>query len=456
MFGPPHAYGELSRIVPELGAADTSDDAADALLINDRQMRLFEQAAALLARAAARSPLVLAIDDLHWADQSTLDLISYIVHTVTTSPIVVVHAYRTDELTRRHPLRLLLTRLQRAAHVVPVPIRALDRSEVADLATAILGELPGTALLDDVHVRSEGIPFFVEELLASADDTTGALPDTLADVLLARVDDLPPDAQAVVRIAAAAGREVDHELLARIGADRLGLPEHPCCRRCATRSPRRSSSSASTASCCTSDGSRRCTTASPRGPRWRVRAARALAELALARDPGGALPAVRTGLDTVERADGVRRHGGWLYALGLHAASLLDDQRMATATEIHDRLERSRRSATRRASPLWAAFTATADAEWATLQGAGDAEDRWAEPNAGSMRSASYRRRPRPAPGMRWLCCPTTATPTRRCSSGRGRTRRPPGSHCCAARRSGWAGAPTSPSDRPWPQHRSA
>jgi DNA-binding CsgD family transcriptional regulator len=148
------------------------------------------------------------------------------VHTVTTSPIVVVHAYRTDELTRRHPLRLLLTRLQRAAHVVPVPIRALDRSEVADLATAILGELPGTALLDDVHVRSEGIPFFVEELLASADDTTGALPDTLADVLLARVDDLPPDAQAVVRIAAAAGREVDHELLARIAADRLGLPEH--------------------------------------------------------------------------------------------------------------------------------------------------------------------------------------------------------------------------------------
>lgn len=225
VFGAPHTYGELARVVPELGAPDTVDDAADALLLNDRQMRLFGQAATLLERAAVRTPVVLAVDDLHWADQSTLDLISFMVHTVTSSPIVIVLAYRTDEMTRRHPLRPLLARLQRADHVITVPVRALDRSEVAELATALLGELPGTAMLDDVHTRSEGVPFFVEELVAAAGETAGALPDAVVDVLVARVDELPPDAQAVVRIAAAAGREVDHELLARVTADRLELPE---------------------------------------------------------------------------------------------------------------------------------------------------------------------------------------------------------------------------------------
>ena len=742
VFGAPPAYGELARVVPELGAPDTTDDAADALLINDRQMRLFEQATGLIERAATRTPLVLAIDDLHWADQSTLDLVSFIVHTISSSPVVVVLAYRTDELTRRHPLRPLLARLQRAAHVTSVPIRALDRSEVADLATAILGELPDTALLDDVLTRSEGIPFFVEELLAAADDTTGALPDALADVLVARVDELPPDAQAVVRIAAAAGREVDHELLARIAADRLGLPEHRLLQalrdavaaqilvvgvdgvgyafrhtllqeavhadllpgervaihteiaallqdrpglagragvtaalawhhRNAQDQARALTASrdaaiyarrvaafadeqhhleqvlelwpsvpdaaqrtgttlgdvlieAAEAAWHNADGSRaeryarqaldhlddsagprtaavawmwvglarhaagkdgafdaydRAVALMPAAPsaerarvlsaqaialallprledaagpideavdiaaqvgahgdhlqalitkgtiaaglgdaegglgafaearrlarthglldggrlyvnegdvlfnlgriddaltvgaeglRWaadhgilrtsgtwmhanmaefllhvgrleearahvrdalalvgtdvsdihvRQREARALlladeldgvddalaiiasvhhgvaagsqmegprseivAELALARDdPDAALAAVRAGLDTVERADGVRRHGGWLYELGMHAASMLGDEGVAAATEIHGRLEKSRHRATRGVSPLWAAFTATADAEWATVRGARDATDRWAE-----------------------------------------------------------------------------
>jgi DNA-binding CsgD family transcriptional regulator len=106
-----------------------------------------------------------------------------------------------------------------------------------------------------------------------------------------------------------------------------------------------------------------------------------LAELALARDdPAAALVAVREGLDVVERADGIRRYGGWLYALGLRAASLLDDDAgAAAATEIRERLERSRASATRGVTPPWAAFTATADAEWATLQGAADLDARWVE-----------------------------------------------------------------------------
>jgi predicted ATPase len=224
VYGPAEAYGELVRVVPELGAADIAHDALD-LLISDRQLQLFEQAGMLLERAARGSTLVLAIDDVHWADQSTLDLVSYLVHTVSAAPIVLVLAYRTDEVTRRHPLRPLLARLRMLPQVVPVTMSPLDRSEVAALATAILGELPGTALLDDVHARSEGNPFFVEELLAVAGTTTDALPDALAEVMLARVDRLPVDAQAVVRIAAAAGREVDHELLANVAFQRLGLPE---------------------------------------------------------------------------------------------------------------------------------------------------------------------------------------------------------------------------------------
>ncbi|HEX6254196.1 MAG TPA: AAA family ATPase [Euzebyales bacterium] len=225
VFGPLQASTELARVVPELGPSDPTGDSVIDVVGGDRQLRMFEQVAALLGHAARRAPVVVAIEDLHWADQSTLDLVSYLVHTLDDAAVVLVLTYRTDDLGRRHPLRPLVGRLRRVPSAVPIELSPLDRYELAELAAAILGDLPTTALLDDLHARTEGNPFFAEEMLAAADTVVGPVPDALAGLLLSRVDRLPDDAQAVVRIAAAAGRDVDHELLTMVTGRRLGLPE---------------------------------------------------------------------------------------------------------------------------------------------------------------------------------------------------------------------------------------
>ena len=221
-FGPPSAYGEVAPLIPELGVRSPSYESVDMAPIDSRQTRLFEQIVGLIERAAARAPLVLAIDDLHWADQSTLDLVTYIVSTLDVG-VVLVLSYRSDELTRRHPLRPLLSRLGRMDAVTHLQLPPLDRGQIAELAEAVHGEPPAAALLDEIHLRSEGNPFFAEELLAATRLGDDGLPAVLQEGLLARVDRLPEDAQTVLRVAAAAGREVDHELLALVCADHAGL-----------------------------------------------------------------------------------------------------------------------------------------------------------------------------------------------------------------------------------------
>jgi tetratricopeptide (TPR) repeat protein len=226
LFGPPSAYGEVAGLIPELGSVGRTHESIEMSPLDNRQTRLFEQIVGLIERAAAhRAPIVLAVDDLHWADQSTLDLITYMVNSIDGAGAVLILTYRSDELTRRHPLRPLLARLQRADNVIPIQLRPLDRGQLAELAEAIRGEPPSTTLLDEIHARSEGNPFFAEELLAATDATDDTLPLALQEGLLARVDRLSDDAQAVIRVAAAAGREVDHELLAIVADKHAGITE---------------------------------------------------------------------------------------------------------------------------------------------------------------------------------------------------------------------------------------
>lgn len=211
-FGPSTAYGEVTPLIRELDGQRPRHESVELQPIDSRQTRLFEQLVGLLERAAARLPIVLAVEDLHWADQSTLDLVGYMASTIRDAGVVLVLTYRSDELTRRHPLRPLLARLTRDPAVARTALSPLARVEVAELAEAIRGEPPPTALIDEIHTRSEGNPFFAEELLAATDDDA-TLPPALHDALLARVDRLSEDAQTVVRVAAATGRDVDHELL---------------------------------------------------------------------------------------------------------------------------------------------------------------------------------------------------------------------------------------------------
>ncbi len=202
---------ELARLVPDLGPAEAAEPATGEL----SRARLFERLLGVLERLAAERPLVLAVEDLHWADRSTMDLLAFVVANLAEAAVVLVATYRSDELDRHHPLRPLLAELDRHATVERLDLGRLDREELGGLLTGILGTPPGAQLLISVLARSDGNPFFAEELLAAGlGGGQRALPATLHDLLAARVDALSGPAQQVVQVAAVAGRRVSHGLLA--------------------------------------------------------------------------------------------------------------------------------------------------------------------------------------------------------------------------------------------------
>jgi DNA-binding CsgD family transcriptional regulator/tetratricopeptide (TPR) repeat protein len=211
-------YGqELARFLP--GAVHGGP-------VDDRAMggagALFGELYALLAALDEAGPLVLVIEDLHWADRSTLDLLSYLARELGSTRALVLATYRSDEMRRSHPLRPLLGELGRLPNVGRLDLEPLGTAEVGHLLAAITGgELP-PRLVADIVDRAEGNPFFAEELLAASGDR--GVPPTLRDILATRLESLPEQAREVLRIAAAAGRRVDHRLLSQVatlGPDQL-------------------------------------------------------------------------------------------------------------------------------------------------------------------------------------------------------------------------------------------
>jgi DNA-binding CsgD family transcriptional regulator len=209
VIGPGRA--ELARLVPDLGSSVPAEQPAD----EHARARLFERLLGVLERLAAERPLVLAVEDLHWADRSTLDLLSYLVANLAEAAVVLVATYRSDELDRRHPLRPVLAELDRHPTVERLELGRLDHAELQGLLAGILGTAPPAPLLTSVLARSDGNPFFAEELLAAwSGSGQEGLSTTLHDLLAGRVDGLSGPAQQVLRVAAVAGRRVGHGLLA--------------------------------------------------------------------------------------------------------------------------------------------------------------------------------------------------------------------------------------------------
>ena len=222
LVGPDRAL--LARILPELGQAEHADESTSAPLMvgSSSQARLFEAFLGLLERLAEQSPTVLVIEDLHWADRSTLDLLTFLVRNLRAALLLVL-TYRTDDLHRRHPLRPFLAELERSERVERLDVDRFDRAELAALLEASLGSSPADDLVERIYRRSEGNAFFAEELLSALRERGGNahLPPRLENVLLSRVQILPEDAQATLRIVAAGSGPVEHELLAAVS----DLPE---------------------------------------------------------------------------------------------------------------------------------------------------------------------------------------------------------------------------------------
>ena len=207
---------ELQRLAPGLRQAEQTGDAGGAGLDASSQLRLFEELLGLVGRLAAEAPLVLVLEDVHWADASTRDLLVFLAHNLQQVGVVVIATYRTDELHRQHPLRSVLARLVRGESVERVDLAPFDRDELAQLLEGILGDAPGPELLKRVFERSQGNAFFAEELLAAGEAQDADLPDSLRDLLLVTIDDLPTGVVEVLRIVAAAGGTARHDLVAQV------------------------------------------------------------------------------------------------------------------------------------------------------------------------------------------------------------------------------------------------
>ncbi|MET9258118.1 AAA family ATPase [Streptomyces sp. NPDC003717] len=206
---------ELARLLPDLAehAPRTGPGRPD----EESTARLFELTARLLERVAARHTVVLALEDLHWADASTRHLIAYLFRTLRTGRLVVLATYRSDDIHRRHPLRPLLAELDRLRTVRRLEIGRFTRDEVCRQVAGILDREPEPGEIDDIFERSDGNAFFVEELaVASRGGCCAGLSDSLRDLLLVRVEALPERAQTVARIVAEGGSTVEHRLLAAV------------------------------------------------------------------------------------------------------------------------------------------------------------------------------------------------------------------------------------------------
>ena len=208
---------------------DLDDDARGALAVllprldgggprfSDRfgQGRLYELMLDLLGRAAARRPLLVVLEDVHWADPSTRDFVSFLARNLGDERIALALTYRTGELALEHPTRRLMAELARRPLVTRLDLEPLGRDDVARQLEAIAGEPVPTALADDLHERAGGNPFFVEELFAARRDGRPEVPATVADVVALRIAAVSAPARALLAVVAAAGGQAAHAVLER-------------------------------------------------------------------------------------------------------------------------------------------------------------------------------------------------------------------------------------------------
>ena len=235
---------ELAWLLPELAEGLSGDDSprgmmrpgverhhSDALpavtRAGEQSVRghLFDAVLGLLEDLGSAETLVLVLEDLHWADRSTRDLLGFLSRSLRDSRVLVVGTYRTDDLHRGHPLRPFLAELDRIRGVRRIDVGPLTTGETAEQLAAIYGKTgrdlpPGFA--DEVFARAEGNPFFTEELACAVTEGSNLMPsdvggfalsDTLRDLLLIKVEQLPEPTQRMLRLLSAALPPVDHRFL---------------------------------------------------------------------------------------------------------------------------------------------------------------------------------------------------------------------------------------------------
>ena len=213
--------GELVRLFPELrqvapeamrGAPEDDDETS--------QFQLFDAYAQFMRAQSAQQPWVVVLDDLHWADKPTLQLLRFIARELTNMHALVIGTYRDTDLVRTHPLSEALAELNREGGFQRISLRGLTESEVAAYVSRRAAVEPSAGLVSRIFEETEGNPFFLSEmvnLMTEEGSLTGAadvtLPDGVREALGRRLDRLSEEANELLSIAAIAGREFAYETL---------------------------------------------------------------------------------------------------------------------------------------------------------------------------------------------------------------------------------------------------
>jgi DNA-binding CsgD family transcriptional regulator len=207
----------LSRLLP-----DGDGQAREADWAGLARQQMFGAVLSVLSELAVDSPVLLVIEDLHWADATTRHLVTFLARMLHRERVAIIGTYRTDDLDRRHPLRGVIAELLRLPMVALVELGPLSAAALAE----ILSNGPGAPLslsaaaLNSLVERAEGNAYYAEELLTAsscAEGTDGTLPTGLAELLLSRVERVSDAAQQVLRAAAVAGGAPDDLVRAASG-----------------------------------------------------------------------------------------------------------------------------------------------------------------------------------------------------------------------------------------------
>jgi class 3 adenylate cyclase len=223
------SVAELAQLFPQLARGAALEQSPDA---GQAKLRLFEAVVSLLALPAREHTLLLVIEDVHWADASTRELLDYLARRLTDLPSLILVTYRRDELNRRHPLMPVLQGWRRSGVADVVELEPLTADGVGEMLAAILGDEAVDAELRELMVeRSEGNPFVLEEMLREAVEgaaggrgggrglTATPLPETVRHAILLRVQRLAPDEVAVLETAAILGRGFDADTLLAVSGE---------------------------------------------------------------------------------------------------------------------------------------------------------------------------------------------------------------------------------------------
>jgi predicted ATPase/DNA-binding CsgD family transcriptional regulator len=221
----------LSLILPELGIPPKDVDAET----------LKEAITSTFINLATENPIVVFLDDIHWADNATIEFLSFISSCIRKQSLLIVASYRSDEVTRKHKVTRLKSDLRRKQILNEIIINPLDWDETHSFISKLLNKTPSSDLTNLLFTRTQGIPFYVEELTGALIDNGNIdrgdeeanllnnddvpIPESIKDTILQHLNYLSPEAQKHIEVAAVAGIEFDLNMLIELAGNETGLEE---------------------------------------------------------------------------------------------------------------------------------------------------------------------------------------------------------------------------------------